>query len=283
MLIRRLFVARLFVAVLASVFAHAAWAQAPSALAPSAKLPAAAAAKKSSGKAKSAAKPAAAAMDSGPCDMGVITATRDLFTVQKIGITVFNNEFAEMPVNWGLDDLIYARAKAAGGAGVRRIPFNKDAFDALEKPKLFFLREESEKLPAIVRKIAGSAGCRRYLVISRKVAQVPGRNQNVTGFGVLQIVSLVNQTFVFAYLDMQLFDGETFETLRNPNVNVQRVLAGMAESWTKMPGTHQIDKAMYPEVASDAPNNTFLRDELRRVLTEQLDRDMPAYFRTEGQ
>src|SRR5581483_5077091 len=106
---------RLAAVAVALALVDPSWAQAPSV--PAAKPPAAA--KKSSGK-KPAAKPAAA-VDSGPCDMGVITATHDLFTVQKIGLTVFNNEFAEMPVSWGLDDLIYARVKAAGGAGVRRI------------------------------------------------------------------------------------------------------------------------------------------------------------------
>lgn len=213
--------------------------------------------------------------------MGIITATRDLFTVQKIGVTIFNNEFAEMPVAWGLDDLIYARAKAAGGAGVRRITYAKDAFDEMEKPKLFFLREESEKLSGVVRKIAGSAGCRRYLFVSRQSVKVSGTNQTVTGFGVLRHVSLFPRTFVFAYLDMQLLDGQTFETLHNPNVNAKRILEHLGEGWTKTPGMHDVDESLYPEVASDAADNMALRDTVRRIVTEQLDRDMASYFKTE--
>jgi hypothetical protein len=48
--------------------------------------------------------------------MGVIVHVGDVFVVQKVGLTVFGNEFAEVPTSWGLDDLIFARVKAAGGA-----------------------------------------------------------------------------------------------------------------------------------------------------------------------
>ena len=270
---------RLAVAAIALALVHPSSAQAPSAPPAAAKQPATA--KKPSGK-KAAAKPAAA-VDSGPCDMGVITATHDLFTVQKIGLTVFNNEFAEMPVNWGLDDLIYARVKAAGGAGVRRITYAKEIFDRFEKPKLFFLREENETLTGVVKQIVASAECRRYLVIQRQTSRVGNTNQDVAGFGILRFGPLITRTFIFAYLDIRLLDGQTFETLRNPNFNVQRVLEGLGEGWTKPAGMHDVDQSLYPVVAADAANNASLRDAIRRLVTERLDRDMPAYFKAEGQ
>jgi hypothetical protein len=268
---------RLAVAAIALALVHPSSAQAPSAPPAAAKQPATA--KKPSGK-KAAAKPAAA-VDSGPCDMGVITATHDLFTVQKIGLTVFNNEFAEMPVSWGLDDLIYARVKAAGGAGVRRITYDKQLFDNLEKPKLFLLREESETLTGVVKQIVASAGCRRYLVVQRQTNRVGNTNQNVTGFGILQMGAIFTRTFIFAYLDIRLLDGETFETLRNPNFTVQRVVESLGEGLIKIPGMHDVDQSLYPVVAADAANNARLRDAIRRLVTEQLDRDMPAYFKAE--
>ncbi|WP_377812153.1 hypothetical protein [Bradyrhizobium oligotrophicum] len=258
---------------------HPSWAQAPSTPAPAAKPPAAA--KKPSGK-KPAAK-SAAAVDSGPCDMGVITATHDLFTVQKIGLTVFNNEFAEMPVSWGLDDLIYARVKAAGGAGVRRITYDKQLFDNLEKPKLFFLREEGETLTGVVKQIVAKAACRRYLVVQRQTTRIGNTNQNATGFGILQFGPLITRTFIFAYLDIRLLDGQTFETLRNPNFTVQRVVENLGEGLIKIPGMFDVDQSLYPAVAADAANNASLRDAVRRLVTGQLDRDMPAYFKAEEQ
>lgn len=275
---------RLAVAVFAFALIQPSWAQAPSAPAPAAQPPAAAkkpADKKTAGR-KAAPKPAAA-VDSGPCDMGVITATHDLFTVQKIGLTVFNNEFAEMPVNWGLDDLIYARVKAAGGAGVRRITYDKQLFDNLEKPKLFFLREERETLTGVVKQIVASARCRRYLVVQRQTNRIGNTNENATGFGILQMGPLFTRTYIFAYLDIRLLDGETFETLRNPNFTVQRVIQSLGEDLVKIPGMFDVDQSLYPAVAADAANNASLRDAVRRLVTGQLDRDMPAYFKAEAQ
>lgn len=231
-----------------------------------------------------AAKPSApTAANSGPCDMGVISHVGDVFAVQKLGVTVFNNEYAEVPVTWGFDDLIYARARAAGGPGVRRIAFAKDAFDNLDKPKLFFLREEREKLPAVIRAIAGSSGCRRYLVVPRGMAKVSGSSETLTGIGIFYRTSLFSQVSVFGYLNMLLLDGTTFETVRDPNFNAERVMSRMAESLVKMPGLHEVDKSLYPEVAADAAKNTALRDVVRRTLTEQLDRDMAGYFKAAAQ
>ncbi|UGX93427.1 hypothetical protein G6321_00048860 [Bradyrhizobium barranii subsp. barranii] len=67
-------------------------------------------AKKATTKPKATAKPAESAT-AGPCGVGVIAGTGDIFVVQKIGLTVFGNDYAEVPVSWGLDDLVFARAR----------------------------------------------------------------------------------------------------------------------------------------------------------------------------
>jgi hypothetical protein len=244
------------------------------------------AAKKAVPKAKAkAAKPAASgAADTGPCDMGVISHLGDVFTVQKVGLTVFGNEYAEVQVPWGLDDLIFARVKAAGGAGVRRINYAKDAFDAYNKPKLFFLREENEKLPGVIRQIAGSAGCRRYLVIMPLTGQLPGTNQTLTGVGIVNHgTSILSYSAVFAFINVVLLDGNTFETLGNPNVNLKRVLGNMAEDLVKARNMQKVDNTAFPATPSDAAKSTTLRDLTRAMLTERLDKDIPAYFKADEQ
>jgi hypothetical protein len=236
-------------------------------------------AKKAAAKPRAKAAKPAPAVDAGPCDIGVISHLGDVFTVQKVGLTVFGNEHAEVPVSWGLDDLVYARVKAAGGAGVRRISFAKDAFDAYNKPKLFFLREENEKLPGVIRQIAGSSGCRRYLVIMPLAGQLPGTNQTLTGLGIFNHgTSILSYSAVFVFINMVLLDGSTFETLGNPNVNLKRVLGNMAEDLVKDRNMQKVDNAAFPATPSDAANSTTLRDTTRAMLTERLDRDLPAYF-----
>lgn len=228
-----------------------------------------------------AAKPpiAAAIPDSGPCDMGVIAHVSDVFVVKKVGLTVFGNEYAEVPVPWGLNDLIFARIRAAGGPGVRRIAYAANAFDAYNKPKMFFLREENEKLPGVIRQIAGAAGCRRYLVIMPETGQVPGTNQTMTGVGVFNHgTSILSYSSVFVFINMVLVDGQTFETLGNPNVNVKRVLGNMAEDLVKPRNLQKIDNAAFPVAPADAAGSATLRDLTRAMLTERLDKDLPAYF-----
>jgi hypothetical protein len=71
-----------------------AWSQSPSTTAaPAAPSSGTPVAKKSAPKAKAAAKPVATT-DSGLCKYGVIVAVGDVFAVQKIGLTVFGNEYA---------------------------------------------------------------------------------------------------------------------------------------------------------------------------------------------
>src|SRR6185437_14794005 len=75
-------------------------------------------------------------VSSGRCEVGVIPATQDIFTVQKVGVTVFGNALTDVPVSWGLDDLIFARARiAAGSVAVRRISYARGAFDAYYHPQ----------------------------------------------------------------------------------------------------------------------------------------------------
>src|ERR1700733_12978546 len=105
------FMVRLAALLLAFSLVHSAQAQTvqPPAAAkakPAAKMPAAPKA--------AAATPAA----SGPC-IGVFPLMFDQFGVRKIGITVFGNDFTQIKVdNWGLDDLVVERLRAAVGPGL---------------------------------------------------------------------------------------------------------------------------------------------------------------------
>ena len=125
-------------------------------------------AKKALPKAKAAAKHPAVT-ESGPCKLGVISALGDRFAVQKFGLTVFENEENEVPIDWGLDDLVLARVRAVTGADptVRRIAYPKAAFEPFYHPTSRLLPDPREGLPAIVQSITANANCERYLVVTR--------------------------------------------------------------------------------------------------------------------
>jgi hypothetical protein len=117
-----------FAAVLL-VFSLAVAAQAQSVQPPTAASAKSAAKKPVQRKPVGALQPAVTA--SGPC-IGVFPLIGDRFAVNKIGLTVFGNEYKEIAVdNWGLDDLVVERVQAAVGPGisVRRIATAEGAFD----------------------------------------------------------------------------------------------------------------------------------------------------------
>jgi hypothetical protein len=233
-------------------------------------------AKKAAAKPKTAAKPPAAA-DNGPCRIGVITAAGDIFTVQKIGLTVFGNDLAEVPVKWGLDDLIFDRVKAAAApAQVRRISYGKDAFEPYYHPKSTLFRNPQRELATLVKQIAGNAGCERYMVITRAKANADGTNQALEGIGVISWGPF-NRIYVFAYLSAVVFDGGTFEARRDPHLTLEAGLARLTAGRSEY--LRQLENFNFPESAPDAANDAVLRDAARKFAAERLDKYLPAYFK----
>src|SRR3954465_6503562 len=171
--------------ILVSCLTAAGWAQSPATSStPAAATPAKPVTKKAAPKAKAAAKQPVA--ETGPCRLGVISALGDRFSVQKFGLTIFENEENDAPMNgWGLDDLPFARVRAATGAdpSVRRIAYPAGAFEPYYNPKSRFLPDPSEGLPAIVRGITANANCERYLVITKYNGVVPGTKMEIKGIG----------------------------------------------------------------------------------------------------
>jgi hypothetical protein len=216
----------------------------------------------------------------GPCSIGVIAATQDPFVVEKIGLTVFGNEYAEVPVSWGLDDLVFARARAAAGATpLRRIAYAKGAFDAYYHPKPSLFRNEREELSNLVRQIAGNAGCERYVVVTRGQGMLPGTNLPLRGLGILNRgVGPINYSFLYAYVGVTVFDGQTFEIRKGPGVTLEGVMKHMADNFVQDEHLRKVDNSLFPAAAAEASSNTTLRDNIREFLTERLDKILPPYF-----
>jgi hypothetical protein len=254
------------------------WSQAPAPVAASsAPSPATSVAKKPAPKTKAAAKPAA---DSGPCQIGVITAVGDVFAVQKVGLTVFGNEYTEVPVSWGLEDLIFARTRAAaGGISLRRINYAKGTFDSYYHPQSSLFRNERQQLSDLVRQIVGNAGCERYFVFTRLKGQLQGTNQTLEGIGVLNWgLGLLNSTSLFANLSLLVLDGQTFEIRKTP-VNLEAVMTRMVASLKGDPSLHKVEDSAFPSPPEEAAKSAVLRDGTRSLLTERLDKFLPTYFK----
>ncbi|MCP1761571.1 hypothetical protein ABIF64_001114 [Bradyrhizobium japonicum] len=265
------------VLILLSLLISAAAQTPPAATAPAAQT--APQAKPTAKKATAKPKPAESAT-AGPCGVGVIAGTGDIFVVQKIGLTVFGNDYAEVPVSWGLDDLVFARARAAAGnTPVRRITYAKGALDSYYHPKSGLFRNQREELSNLIRQVAGNAGCERYLVVMRSEGQLDGTNQSLSGVGIFSRgVGLISYAYVFSYIGVTWVDGRTFEIMKGPAVTFEGVMKRMADNFVSNELLQKVDKSMFPETAADSANNIALRDTTRDFLTKRLDKILPPYF-----
>jgi hypothetical protein len=267
-----------------SCLTAAGWAQSPATSnAPAAATPAKPVTKKATPKAKAAAKQPVAA-EAGPCRLGVISAIGDRFAVQKFGLTIFETEESEVPVEgWGLDDLVVARVRAATGADptVRRIAYPKGAFEPFYHPTSRFLPDPREGLPAIVRSITPTANCERYLVITRFKGQVPGTNLMLDGIGAYSrgLGSLVRHSHLFANVGVTLLDGGNYETISRPFAGLgTRLAEGLR--LTEDPLT-KLDNSLFPEPATAVPGNATLRERTRALVAARLDQTLPNYLKND--
>ena len=191
--------------------------------------------KKSAPKPKATTKPPKL-VENGPCQLGVIPVIGNEFVVQKIGITIFGNERAEVPIDgWDLDDLVVARVRAAApGIAVRKIAYAKGAFEAYEHPAPALFRNSQDELTTVVRQITANANCERYVVITKFAGKLEGTNQTLYGIGIFQSSSVFSPTSLFANLDVTVFDGQTFALHKIP-FDLGSVLAGTFAHMTGRP------------------------------------------------
>jgi hypothetical protein len=267
---------RLFAVTLVLSFPAAlAWAQTapPAEGAPTVKP----AVKKAAAKPKAAHKPLEPAV-AGPCQLGVIAALEDKFSVQKISIIVFSDEETQVPVDWGFNDIVAERVRAAaGGAGVRRIAYPKGAFEPYYERSEALFQIPGDKLTRIVRQVAGNADCERYLVVTTLSVQLSRTNQPLNGIGILD--GPFGHPTLFTFFMATIFDGRTFEIRRNPLSDLGKELAKNFTLQKPNP-LSQLEDGAFPQPAAVA-QNTMLRDRTRVLLAEKLDKTLPDVLKTE--
>jgi hypothetical protein len=240
--------------------------------------------KKPAPKARISAKPTGLA-DSGPCQVGVISVIGDEFVVQRVGLTIFGNEYTEVPIEgWGIDDLVVTRVRATlPNTAVKRIAYPKGAFAPYDHPAPALFRNSRDDLTAIVRQITANAGCQRYVVVTKLTGQVDGTNQTHRGIGVLNRgigTGALSHTSLFTDVDVSIFDGQTFATHKNTfnlEGSLKKALLG---EWARDP-LSKLENDAFPEPAAAAAASAMLRDRTRSLLTAVLDKTLAASLKEE--
>ncbi|WP_334533276.1 hypothetical protein [Bradyrhizobium sp. AZCC 2230] len=267
-------------------FSTTAWAQTPSAPSGTGTETAGSVSKQANSKKttrrEATGRPASAG--GSPCDFGVVVTTGDEFTVLTTGLTVFQNKKMVVPIpGWRLNDLIFARTRAAipAGVSVLRISYNPAKFPPRDeskdtlKDRLF--RDLNAELAQYMREVVKGTNCRHYIQILNSISPIGSSNYTVRGFGILnQDVVLGRRIFLYALAFIRIFDGRDFSVVRQSSalINVRHSLAVQRLLGTLISGPYRElpAESFRPE---DAADNPALRDGVRAMLTESLDKTLP--------
>jgi hypothetical protein len=204
--------------------------------------------------------------------VGVISAVGSKFALQKVGITVFGNELNEVPVaSWGLDDAVAGRVSAvlAKRFAVKRI--NAPAG----------LNWESEAaLQANVRKLAASANCDVYIVVTGAGVSFGGTNQHVSGVGLVEGGGAINPDNVtlYAVTAVHLYDGRTFERLiwQRPGFAIGGSIGNVVNAPHR-----RLDRTWWP-ATPQAVNSEKYKAATRALLADSIGATIPEMMGLKG-
>ena len=192
---------------------------------------------------------------------------------------VFGNALDEVTASgWGLDDLVFAKVRAAaGGSGVRRITYAKDAFKIYAQAPGLAFQNARTQLNDIVQQVTAGANCERYVLVTPTSSRFGNTNQGVTGIGVVHWDSILSRAYVFSLTYIRVFDGQTFDVIKQDAASIdghsalyQAVLGDIIRGPFR-----QFDSTSFPATPPDVLNNTAIRDDARALLTTSLDRTLP--------
>jgi hypothetical protein len=221
---------------------------------------------------------------SGTCGLGVIVVVGDEFMVKRIGVTRFQSSETKVPINWGLEDLIFARVRAAAprGLSVLRIPFDKSKLPKRDESKTGLFRDEKAELADFMRKATEGTSCQRYVWVGNSISQFGSSGYSVRGIGIVNHDVLVgHRIYFFALSFIRIFDGRDFSIIRHGSALthmdplLKRVLLG-----TLILGPYsELAEASFPDKPEGVAGNLAFREYARALLTASLDRTLPIMLR----
>jgi len=212
----------------------------------------------------------------GRCEIGVIPVGGNLFMIEKFGSFAPNNLHLRAAADgWGFDDLIVSRVRAAApGAAVRKIAYSREQLaQARDAPPIFRIADSNQK--DFVRQVSAGANCDRYVMVHRH------GGKSVFGIGIAKFTaSLVNRTYLYALMYVRVYDGRTFELIKEGPavVDDEPFLSRVFNN--PIGGPYRLlDDRSFPASRAEAIANPTLREGVRALLTASLDKTLPAMLR----
>jgi hypothetical protein len=209
--------------------------------------------------------------------IAVASALGSVFAVQKVGLTVFGNEFAEVAVDaWRADDLVVDRMSRLLNKrfDVKRVHVPNGAVAALAAAERKPFTDNEGELRSLVRDLARSQRCDYFVVITKGSSRFGNTNQQVTGLGIVAGSSpIISNVYIHALASIRAYDGTTFELLRHSNLSL-----GQRTFLATIVGPHrEVDKSYWPKSAQ-AAQDARLRDTVLQLLDQSIAATVPQLF-----
>jgi hypothetical protein len=217
-----------------------------------------------------------------PC-FGVMSAVGTTFTLQKVGITVFQNDYKKAPIAaWGIDEYITRRlASAAGGRPIVRLDYSKPDLASFEAPRSNPFEQRTD-LHTIVKNAAAKSGCERSVAAVKVSTRIGSSNQGMYGLGILETAAgtPLARTYLFVSMMLLVVDGRTRDTVRIERVNEVANPIDWLMSGSGL--VQQVDSSWWPasgEVAGNTRMKNGIQALIDRGLTPTLKNVQPATAR----
>ena len=212
----------------------------------------------------------------GRCEIGVVPVGGNLFMIEKFGSFAFNDLHVRAAADgWGFDDLIVSRVRAAApAAAVRKIAYSREQLaQARNAPAIFRIADSN--LKDFVRQVSAGANCDRYVMVHRH------GGKRVFGIGIAKFeASLVNRTYLYALMYVRVYDGRTFELIKDGPARIDDEPFLSRAFVNPIGGPYRVvDDRSFPASREEAVANPTLREGVRALLTASLDKTLPVMLR----
>jgi hypothetical protein len=220
-----------------------------------------------------------------PLDMrkkiGLITDIGSTFSVRKIGIMVFGNEEASVPIDgWTIDSFVTSKTATILKAHFNVIPIklSKEGKAGLADAPGSLFGDRAAHICNVLRKEAPGQSFAYYLWIKPGLNRYRNTNQTLKGLGIIQGKDLItSNTFVHALFAIEAMDGQNCSHIR-----VEEPSAGNGPLFEAIRGPNRkVEDSWMPAAPSAAAQDTRLRDAVKELVEQGMAQALPRVFATE--
>ena len=195
--------------------------------------------------------------------VAIISALGDRFEVKKFGITIFNNDARDFPIDaWGIDDAVVSTVRGVVGKRfeVRPVTYQRSAF--------YVSDNSGPAVAEAVRSHMTAQDIDAYIVVTKSSSRIGDSNAFVSGLGIFESDALVmHKTIVYAIYWVTVVDGHRFTVIGNMPA------WSIGQSLSEMSAIHgpnrEVDQSLRPTTL-DAAANPKLRDVVLGLLRQNL-------------